>query len=81
LVGASAAIAAAVGPLLGGFGAGQHGADARRAGPGASALEDDAEVVANSQLEQLLRGQPQDVQEEIIRINTEARPLACRSPC
>jgi hypothetical protein len=37
--------------------------------------------VANSQLEQLLRGQPQDVQEEIIRINTEARPLACRSPC
>jgi hypothetical protein len=42
----------------------------------ATALEDDAEVMANTQLEQLLRGQPQDVQEEIIRINTEARPLA-----
>ena len=42
----------------------------------AQALEDDAEVMSNTKLEELLAGQPKDVQEEIIRINTEARPLA-----
>jgi EmrB/QacA subfamily drug resistance transporter len=42
----------------------------------AQALEDDAEVMSNTKLEELLAGQPEDVQEEIIRINTEARPLA-----
>ncbi len=42
----------------------------------ATALEDDAQVMSNTQLEELLVGQPQDVQDEIIRINTEARPLA-----
>jgi LPXTG-motif cell wall-anchored protein len=42
----------------------------------ASALEDDAEVMSNTQLQQQLAGQPPQVQEEIIRINTDARPLA-----
>jgi EmrB/QacA subfamily drug resistance transporter len=42
----------------------------------ADALEDDAELMSNTQLEQLLAGQPEDVQDEIIRINTDARPLA-----
>ncbi|HEU4392213.1 MAG TPA: MFS transporter [Solirubrobacterales bacterium] len=42
----------------------------------ASALEDDAEVMSNTQLEELLTGQPKDVREEIVRINTDARPLA-----
>jgi hypothetical protein len=42
----------------------------------AQALEDDAEVMSNAQLEELLVGQPEDVQAEIIRINTDARPLA-----
>src|SRR5215216_2219397 len=42
----------------------------------AAALEDDAEVLSNTQLAELLAGQPEPVQDEIIRINTEARPLA-----
>ena len=42
----------------------------------ANALEDDAEVMSNTKLEQQLAGQPPDVQDEIIRINTDARPLA-----
>ena len=42
----------------------------------ADALEEDAQVLSNTQLEQQLAGQPQDVQDEIIRINTDARPLA-----
>jgi EmrB/QacA subfamily drug resistance transporter len=42
----------------------------------ATALEDDAQVLSNTQLEELLVGQPEDVQAEIIRINTDARPLA-----
>ena len=42
----------------------------------ANALEDDAQVLSNTQLDELLVGQPEDVQEEIIRINTDARPLA-----
>ena len=32
--------------------------------------------MSDAQLEELLAGQPEDVQNEIIRINTEARPLA-----
>ena len=40
----------------------------------ANALEDDAQVLSNTQLDELLVGQP-DVQAEIIRINTEARSL------
>ncbi|WP_434995885.1 MFS transporter [Arthrobacter sp. Ld5] len=39
-------------------------------------LEEDAQVVSNAQLEELLVDQPQEIQDEIIRINTEARPLA-----
>jgi EmrB/QacA subfamily drug resistance transporter len=42
----------------------------------ANALEDDAQVMSNTQLEELLAGQPEPVQDEIIRINTDARPLA-----
>ena len=42
----------------------------------ADGLDEDAEVISNTALEELLVGQPQDVQDEIIRINTEARPLA-----
>jgi EmrB/QacA subfamily drug resistance transporter len=42
----------------------------------ADALEDDAQVMSNAQLEELLVDQPPDVREEIISINTDARPLA-----
>jgi len=42
----------------------------------ADALEDDAQVLSNTQLEEVLAGQPPAVQDEIIRINTDARPLA-----
>ena len=42
----------------------------------ADALEDDAELMSNTKLVGLLAGQPEDVQEEIIRINTDARPRA-----
>jgi MFS family permease len=40
------------------------------------ALEDDAEVMSNTQLELLLADEPEVVQAEIVRINTEARPRA-----
>jgi MFS family permease len=40
------------------------------------ALDEDAEVMSNTQLEELLVGQPEDIQAEIIRINTDARPFA-----
>ncbi|MFE5645030.1 MFS transporter [Rhodococcus sp. NPDC056516] len=42
----------------------------------AQVLEDDAEVMSNTQLEQLLVNQPPEIQNEIIRINTDTRPLA-----
>jgi hypothetical protein len=42
----------------------------------ADALEDDAQVVSNTQLEEQLAGQPKDVKAEIIRINTDARHIA-----
>ena len=42
----------------------------------ADALEDDAEVMSNTKLEAQLAGQPPEVQDEIIRINTDARPRA-----
>jgi hypothetical protein len=41
-----------------------------------TALEDDAELMTNTHLAEQLAGQPADVQAEIIRINTDARPLA-----
>ena len=42
----------------------------------AQALEEDAEVMTNTYLVEVLAGQPPEVQSEIIRINTEARPIA-----
>jgi hypothetical protein len=42
----------------------------------ADVLEHDAEVMSNTQLEELLAGQPKDVRDEIVSINTDARPLA-----
>jgi MFS family permease len=42
----------------------------------AKVLEHDAEVVSNTQLEKQLAGQPQKTQDEIIRINTQARHIA-----
>jgi hypothetical protein len=42
----------------------------------ADALEDDAEVMSNTRLEELLDGQPEETQDEILRINTDARPRA-----
>lgn len=41
-----------------------------------SLLEDGAEVMGDAQLQEQLAGQPPDVQEEILRINDEARPQA-----
>jgi LPXTG-motif cell wall-anchored protein len=42
----------------------------------ANALEDDAQVMSNTQLDEQLAGQPEAIQDEIVRINTDARPLA-----
>jgi MFS family permease len=42
----------------------------------AVALEEDAQIMSNTYLEQQLVGQPPDVQAEIIRINEEARHIA-----
>ena len=42
----------------------------------AQALEDDAEVMSNTKLEEQLVGQPPEIRAEIIRINTDVRPLA-----
>jgi hypothetical protein len=42
----------------------------------AEGLERNAEVMTNTHLEELLAGQPPEVEDEIIRINTEARPIA-----
>jgi MFS family permease len=42
----------------------------------ADALEDDAEILTNTHLEELLASEPEDIQAEIIRINTDAREIA-----
>jgi hypothetical protein len=42
----------------------------------AQALEDDAQVMSNTHLHEQLAGQPQEIHDEIIRINTDVRPLA-----
>jgi hypothetical protein len=42
----------------------------------ATGLEKNAEVMTNTHLDELLAGQPADVKAEIIRINTDARPIA-----
>ena len=39
----------------------------------ADALEDDAEVMSNTNLEPLLADEPEDVQAEVLSINKEAR--------
>jgi hypothetical protein len=42
----------------------------------AKVLENDAEIMSNTQLEKLLVDQPPEIRKEIIRINTDARPIA-----
>jgi hypothetical protein len=42
----------------------------------AEVLEENAQVMTNTELDQLLEGQPEDVQQEILRINEDARPIA-----
>ena len=42
----------------------------------AQVLEDDAQVMSDARLEEQLAGQPPEIQEEIVRINEEARPQA-----
>ena len=42
----------------------------------ARVLEDDAQIMSNEGLEQLVADEPEEIQDEIIRINTEARPIA-----
>jgi MFS family permease len=42
----------------------------------AQALEDDAQVMSDSQLQERLAGQPAEIQQEILRINEDTRPLA-----
>jgi EmrB/QacA subfamily drug resistance transporter len=42
----------------------------------ADALEHDAEVMSNTKLQQQLAGQPKEIRDEIVSINTDARPLA-----
>ena len=45
----------------------------------ANALERDAEVLTNTQLDEQLDGRPEATQDEIIRINTDARPRALQA--
>ncbi|HYI33169.1 MAG TPA: MFS transporter, partial [Glaciibacter sp.] len=42
----------------------------------AQVLESDAQILSNTALEELLVEQPEAIQDEIIRINTESRPIA-----
>ena len=42
----------------------------------ADVLEDDAQVMSNAQLEELLADEPQETQDEIISINEDARSLS-----
>ncbi|MEE2033828.1 MFS transporter [Rhodococcus chondri] len=42
----------------------------------AQVLEDDAQVMSNTRLEELLVDQPPEIRDEIVRINTDTRPLA-----
>ena len=39
-------------------------------------LEEDAELMSNTGLEELLADEPPDVQAEVVAINTEARDIA-----
>ena len=42
----------------------------------AAGLEEDAQLMSNTQLDELIVNQPPEIEAEIIRINTEARPLS-----
>ena len=42
----------------------------------AQVLEDDAQVMSDASLEEQLEGQPPEIQDEVLRINDEARPQA-----
>jgi EmrB/QacA subfamily drug resistance transporter len=42
----------------------------------AEVLEEDAQVLSNTQLEELVAEQPEEIQDEVVAINTDARPLA-----
>jgi EmrB/QacA subfamily drug resistance transporter len=42
----------------------------------ADVLEDNAQILSNTKLEELLKTQPPPVQDEIIKINTDSRPIA-----
>src|SRR3954470_16050368 len=42
----------------------------------ADALEHDAQVMSNTALREQLKGQPPEIQAEVVKINTDARPLA-----
>lgn len=44
----------------------------------AQALEEDAQIMSDTQLEAQLAGQPEVIQDEILRINSEARTVALR---
>ena len=54
----------------------ERGVHAGRTAAGREGLEEDAQILSTTQLEELLVGQPEDVQAEIIRINTDARVIA-----
>jgi EmrB/QacA subfamily drug resistance transporter len=45
----------------------------------ATVLEEDAQVLSNTQLEELLADQPDEIADEIVRINTESRPRALQA--
>jgi len=42
----------------------------------AQAMEDDAEVMSNTSVDELLEDEPDEIADEIVRINTDARPRA-----
>ena len=42
----------------------------------ATVLEEDAQLLSNTGLEELLADEPEEVQDEIVAINTESRPIA-----
>jgi len=45
----------------------------------AAVLEEDAQVMSNTQLQGLLADQPEEIADEIVRINTSARPRALQA--
>ena len=42
----------------------------------AAVLEEDAQLMSNTALDQLVADEPPEVADEVVRINTEARPVA-----